>query len=197
MKMLNILLVGTIALGFSSCGTTEEEVKVEKMTYKLDAAASSLKWKGSKSAEYFHEGTVNITEGSIEMEGDSLVAGTFTIDLKSMSSTDAMLPEDKKAMLVGHLMAEDFFNTEKNATVKVTLNGYENGMLSATINVLGQDIQQELAAKLMSDENGASIVGKFDLDVSSLNMPGFQADPATGEKIQSAIAFDLNVQLKK
>jgi hypothetical protein len=30
-----------------------------------------------------------------------------------------------------------------------------------------------------------------------LNMAGMQADPETGEKIQSAIAFDLNVQLKK
>jgi len=195
--MLNVLLVGTIALGFASCGTNEEEVKVEKTTYKLDAAASSLKWKGSKSAEYFHEGTVNITEGTIEMEGDSLIAGSFTIDLKTISSTDAMLPEDKKAMLVGHLMAEDFFNTAKNAIVKVTLNGYENGKLSATINVLGQDIQQELAVKMVSDEKGASIVGTFDLDISSLNMAGFQPDPSTGEKIQSAIAFDLNVQLKK
>ena len=196
--MLNVLLVGAIAVGFASCGTSEkEEEKVEKVMYKLDAASSSLKWKGSKSAEYFHEGTVNITEGSIEMEGDALVAGSFTIDLTTMVNTDATLPDDKKAMLVGHLMAEDFFNTAKNAIVKVTLNGYENGKLSTTINVLGQDIKQDLDAKLVADENGASIVGKFEVDFASLNMAGMQPDPATGEKIQSAIAFDLNVQLKK
>jgi polyisoprenoid-binding protein YceI len=198
MKMLNVLLVGAIAFGFASCGSSESEAeKVEKVSYKLDAATSSLKWKGSKSAEYFHEGTVSITEGSIEMEGDALVAGSFTIDLNTMVSTDAMLPEDKKAMLVGHLMAEDFFNTAKNAIVKVTLNGYENGKLSTTINLLGQDTKQDLAVKLVSDENGASIVGKFDVDFASLNMPGMQPDPETGEQIQSAIAFDLNVQLKK
>ncbi|MDP4684963.1 MAG: YceI family protein [Crocinitomicaceae bacterium] len=185
-------------MGFASCGSSENEAeKVEKVSYKLDAATSSLKWKGSKSAEYFHEGTVSITDGSIEMEGDALVAGSFTIDLNTIANTDAMLPEDKKAMLVGHLMAEDFFNTAKNAIVKVTLNGYENGKLSATINVLGQDIKQDLDAKLVADENGASIVGKFDVDFASLNMAGMQADPTTGEKIQSAIAFDLNVQLKK
>ena len=198
MKMLNFLLVGAIAFGFASCGSSENEAeKVEKVSYKLDAATSSLKWKGSKSDEYFHAGTVSITDGSIEMEGDALVAGSFTIDLNTIANTDAMLPEDKKAMLVGHLMAEDFFNTAKNAIVKVTLNGYENGKLSATINVLGQDIKQDLDAKLVADENGASIVGKFDVDFASLNMAGMQADPTTGEKIQSAIAFDLNVQLKK
>lgn len=195
--MLKVFLVAAVAVGFTSCGTSEEEVKVEKVTYNLDAETSSLTWKGSKSAEYFHEGTVNITSGSIEMEGEALVAGSFTIDLNTMAGTDAMLPEDKKAMLVGHLMAEDFFNTAKYGTVKVTLNGYENGKLSTTINVLGQDIKQDLDAKLVADENGASIVGKFDVDFASLNMPGMQADPATGEKIQSAIAFDLNVQLKK
>jgi polyisoprenoid-binding protein YceI len=198
MKMLNVLLVGAIAFGFASCGSGENEAeKVEKVSYKLDSETSSLKWKGSKSAEYFHEGSVNITEGAIEMEGDALVAGSFTIDLNTMVSTDAMLPEDKKAMLVGHLMAEDFFNTAKNAIVKVTLNGYENGKLSTTINVLGQDIKQDLDVKLVADENGASIVGKFDVDFASLNMPGMQPDPETGEQIQSAIAFDLNVQLKK
>jgi hypothetical protein len=131
------------------------------------------------------------------MEGEALVAGSFTIDLNTMVSTDAMLPEDKKAMLVGHLMAEDFFNTAKNAIVKVTLNGYENGKLSTTINVLGQDIKQDLDVKFVADENGASIVGKFDVDFASLNMPGMQPVPETGEQIQSAIAFDLNVQLKK
>ena len=77
------------------------------------------------------------------------------------------------------------------------LNGYENGKLTATINVLGQDIKQDLDAKLVADENGASIVGKFDVDFASLNMAGMQADPKTGEQIQSAITFDLNVQLKK
>src|SRR5574343_109881 len=102
MKAFNLLFVAAAAISLVSCGASEEEA-AEKVTYSLDAKASSLEWTGSKNPQYFHVGTVNVTEGSIEMEGDKLVAGSFKIDMNSIDSKDPNVPADKLPMLVGHL----------------------------------------------------------------------------------------------
>ena len=47
MKAFNLLFVAAAAISLVSCGASEEEA-AEKVTYSLDAKASSLEWTGSK-----------------------------------------------------------------------------------------------------------------------------------------------------
>lgn len=197
MKVLNILFIAAAAVTITSCGGSKEEEKVEKTSYSLDVNASSLKWKGSEAPDYFHVGSVKFTSGSIDMEGDKLVGGTFKIDMNTIVAEDATLPEKKKEMLAGHLKDTSFFFIAKYPDVDVTVSGYENGKLSAVINVRGQEIKQEIPLKLTKTDNTVSLKGNFDLDVSSLKMEGFEPDPETGAKIQDKIAFELDVTLKK
>lgn len=196
MKALNILFVAASAVFLTSCGGGKEE-SVEKSMYKLDVKASSLKWKGSKSADYFHTGTVGFSEGSVEMEGDKLVSGTFTIDMNSITTVDESLPEDKKEMLASHLKDTSFFFVAEHPKVTVTISGYENGKLTTLINVRGQEIKQDIPVKLTVNDKTVSLKGKFDLDVATLKMPGMEPDPESGEKIQSKISYDLDVTLNK
>ena len=196
MKGLNFILVGAVALTLVSCGTKTEET-AEKVAFKLDTKSSSLKWKGSKSAEYFHTGSVAFTDGTVEMEGDKLVSGTFTIDMNSIVVEDATLPDDKKAMLAGHLKDTAFFFVAENNAVTVTVNGFENGKLSTIINVRGQEIAQEIPVTLTSNDKTVTIKGKFDLDLAALKMAGMEPDPETGEKIQTKIAYELDLTLNK
>lgn len=191
------MLLAAVSGTLVSCGSSETEKKVEKVTYTLDASKSTLKWKGSMSPEYFHEGTVAVTEGKLDMEGDSLVGGSFTIDMNSIAVTDAALPEEKKMNLVKHFNTEDFFNSPKFPKVTVTVSGYNDGKLSTTINILGQDIKQDIAVELKSDEKGATLTGKFDIDFESLKLTGMAPDPETGERVQPIVSYDMNIVLKK
>jgi len=183
-------------LPFFSCGGAEES-STEKTTYTLDVKASTLSWKGSKSADYAHTGTVGLKEGSIEMEGDKLVGGTFVIDMNNITVSDKELPADKKEILAGHLKDTAFFFTAKHPNITVKVNGYENGKLDAVITILGQDMKQSLPVNMKVSEKDASISGKFSLDVATLKLAGMEPDPKSGEKIQSKIDFELDLQLKK
>ncbi len=204
MRKFPFLVAASIALVAASCSTSEEtEVAVEPVTYSLDAATSTLSWKGSMSPEYFHTGTVSFKEGSITMEGDSLTAGSFVVDMKSLQTTDA--DKEKGAFLIGHLQGtmvdEDhpqdlFFNTPKFPTVQVKLGAYADGKLTTTLMILGSELTQDVPVKITADDKGASIKGKFSMDFTSLNIPGLQKDDK-GQGISPMIEFDLNLMLKK
>lgn len=192
MKIVNTIMIAAATAVFVSCESANE-----KTTYSLDAKNSSLIWKGSMDEEYFHTGTVDITEGTVEMESDKLVAGTFSIDMNTIKSGDDNISEEKKEYLNAHLKDTAFFFAAKFPTVSVKLDGYENGKLSTVINVRGQEIKQNIPVKLVTKEKNLMISGKFSIDFASLKIPGMEPDPESGEKIQSSIEYDLKLTLNK
>ena len=195
MKAINVFAGLSLVLAMASCGGTEE--KTEKVTFNLDAKASTLGWKGRKSAEYFHTGIVKITKGTIDMEGKEIVGGSFKLDMNTIECMDEMLPDDKKAMLNGHLKDTSFFFIAENPEITVTVADYKDGKLNVIINVLGLEIKQAIPVKVTATEKDVRIKGDFGVDVSALKLAGMQPDPASGEKINSMIDFQLDVLLKK
>ena len=204
MKKLGFLFIAAVALTAVSCsGETEEnegqEAKVETVTYTLDAANSTLAWDNEP-----HSGLVSISEGSMTMEDGMLTSGSFKIDMNTITSTD--LEEPKATYLAGHLMGtmpdEDHpvnlaFNAPAFPYVGVTLGKYSDGNLELTLDILGQELKQTVAAKVSADDNGASIKGSFELDLTSLGIMLLQPDPETGEGISPSIKFELNAALTK
>ncbi|NRA13359.1 MAG: hypothetical protein HRT57_15545, partial [Crocinitomicaceae bacterium] len=89
------------------------------------------------------------------------------------------------------------FNTPAFPTVGVTLGDYSDGTLELTLDILGQTLKQTVGAKVSADDNGASIKGSFELDLSSLGIMLLMPDPETGEGISPSVKFDLNVALTK
>lgn len=195
MKAMNVLAGLSLVVALASCGTAEE--KAEKVTFNLDTKASTLGWKGSKSAEYFHTGIVKITKGTIDMEGEEIAGGSFTIDMNTIECVDEMLPDDKKAMLNGHLKDTSFFFIAENPEITVTVADYKAGKLNVVINVLGLNIKQSIPVKVTATENDVRIKGEFGVDISTLKLAGLLPDPTTGEKINSVIDFQMDVLLKK
>jgi len=208
MKKLGTFFIASVALIAVSCSSAEdaqeEVVAVEAITYSIDTTNSSLAWAANMGPDYGHEGLVDITEGSIVMEGEALTSGSFTIDMNTIRSTD--LEEPKATYLAAHLMgtapdedhpADLFFNTLAFPSVSVTLGDYTDGKLGLTLTILGKELEQDVAVELTSDENGASIIGDFALDLNSLEIPGLQPNPEDGSQINPAIDFKLNVALTK
>lgn len=99
----------------------EKTTKAEGKTYTVATDVSKVMWEGSKPVGT-HNGTVNISEGTVIVNGDAVVGGSFTIDMNSINVLD--LEGGKKDYLESHLKgledknADDFFNVNKYPTAK-------------------------------------------------------------------------------
>ena len=108
-----VILVGFIALSFTSLETIIKEVKIEQ---------SKVIWKGYKVTGS-HEGTIAIQSGTLKFEADELVGGDFVIDMTSITNAD--LQGENKDKLEGHLKSDDFFGVEKFPTATLVFKNVE------------------------------------------------------------------------
>lgn len=113
MKKVVFSILSLSALLLSAFTTPPAEVMV-------DIEKSQIVWTGKKVTGS-HDGTVNLKDGSLMMEGDMLKGGSFTIDMTSITNAD-MAGKDGAAKLEGHLKSTDFFNVAEypDATLEIT-----------------------------------------------------------------------------
>ena len=90
-------------------------------TYKVDAAASKLTWKATKKLKGGHNGTVDIKEGTVEVNAKNEVTGAKVVaDMSKIKNDDlASSPEDQKK-LITHLSSPDFFDVTKKGNETTT-----------------------------------------------------------------------------
>ncbi len=86
--------------------------------YKVDTAASSVKWKGYKVTGE-HEGTVQLKEGFLVYEDGKLAGGEFVVDMSTISNLD--LRGEWKQKLERHLKSDDFFGVDKYPTARFVI----------------------------------------------------------------------------
>jgi len=115
---------------------TSEAKKVasaaEAVSYSLNTDKSLVTWIGSKPAGK-HNGTINISGGTLKMNGNEIVAGNFTIDITSLKDLD-MAGTDDAAKLQGHLMSADFFDAANFPEASFEITSIA-GFSSAKLNV--------------------------------------------------------------
>ena len=143
--MKRVILVLAVAASFSACKQSSQqageatEVKAasgEAVAYAVDNSASSVRWEGAKLTETVHTGGVNLTEGSLSVKDGKLEAGSFTIDMNSITCTD--LTDTAYAnKLVGHLKSADFFQTDSFPTAKFEITGVAASASPDSANVTG------------------------------------------------------------
>lgn len=103
-------------------------------TYTVDLSKSSVTWEGKKFTGG-HNGTVNLTSGTLGFNGKKLIEGGFVVNMTTIKDAD------KNANLEKHLKSEDFFGTEKFPTAnfsikKVTANG-NNANITGDLTIKG------------------------------------------------------------
>ena len=108
-----------ITLFISSCGNSETkkqessfEVQVLDSVLKslnINTSTSSVEWKGVMVGIYSHNGFVSIKEGNLVWQGNSIVRGSITIDMLTMSQSDSLYKTEENK-LVAHLESPDFFD---------------------------------------------------------------------------------------
>jgi len=100
----------------------EKTSKAEGKTYTVATDVSKVMWEGTKPTSG-HNGTVGISEGSVIVNGDAVVGGSFTLDMNSIKNLD-IEDEGKRGYLESHLKglgddnSDDFFNVKKYPTAK-------------------------------------------------------------------------------
>ncbi len=113
--------------------------KKEITTYNVLSDFSKVEWNAAKKNNY-HAGYFVVSNGSVNVENGKLTGGKFTIDMNSVTVTDAA-----GAGLDKHLKNKDFFETEtfKEATFEITKVDYSsetNATITGTATIKGVSV---------------------------------------------------------
>jgi len=123
-KVALIFIVGFVLISCKGPGGDKAEVSDAKETATASSSAtdhsvntekSIVTWVGSKPAGK-HNGTINVSEGTIHVEEGEVSSGRFVMDMNTVESTDSEMPADKNARLTKHLKDGDFFNVGQYPT---------------------------------------------------------------------------------
>ena len=90
------------------------------VAFKVDGSKSKIAWL-AKKVTGSHNGFINISGGTLQVDGSTLTGGSFNVDTRTMTVED-IKDEKGNARLLGHLKSDDFFSVEKHpeATFAIT-----------------------------------------------------------------------------
>jgi polyisoprenoid-binding protein YceI len=217
MKAFTLSVTALAALFLVACGPNEAEVAAAKekatadslaalaateMTYKVDAAASSINWKGTMLGVKSHHGTVNLTEGKLAVKGGQILAGGFNVDLSSMAPLDsAYAPEGSKqgtkTMLIGHLQSADFFDVANFPNASFEITSVEGNTATGNLTVRGKTNVEKVTDIVVTEENGTvKATGKlaFDRQKYGVAWSSGSKDAVLNDNIELEIALTGNAQ---
>jgi polyisoprenoid-binding protein YceI len=171
--LMTLALAATATFTFVSCNSssestesTEEVAGLADGTVTIDAAASSVMWKGEMLGLYSHEGTVPLKSGSITITDGAISSGNFEIDLTTINPTDDAYGEDNpKEKLIGHLSSADFFNVEQFPTATFEITGSEGSSVMGNLTVRGITNPEKVENVVITqNESGTSMTGDITFD---------------------------------
>lgn len=132
-------------------------------SFKIDTKASSITWLGSKVTKASHDGNIQFSGGSIEIEKGEIKGGNFTVDMNTITNNDLKDSAEYQAKLVGHLKNEDFFDVQKHptSTFKITSVAKKSAsevVIKGDFTMIGKTVAIEFPAKI--DIKGDSATGE-------------------------------------
>ncbi len=162
---------------------------------KIDVTKSKIEWVGKKVTGQ-HNGTVNFKDGYLAFKKNKLNAGTFTVDMTSLTATD--LTGEYQGKLNGHLKADDFFGTEKFPTAtlvfkKITAKSKTFYLVNADLTIKG--ITKPIIFDLTIKGNTASTAFNVDRTIYDIKYGSKSFFDSLGDKAISD-EFEVKVDLK-
>lgn len=93
-----------------------------RTVYNVDADRSSVNWVGKKVTGQ-HNGTLNVDDSKVVVEGNDVVYAKVEMDMNSIVCEDLTNPEYNKK-LVDHLKSDDFFSSDKFPQATFVTTGF-------------------------------------------------------------------------
>ncbi|MEY4526069.1 MAG: hypothetical protein RIR57_1440 [Bacteroidota bacterium] len=129
MKSVKVV-IATLALGL----ITFAGVAAPKVV-NVNKSASSIAWLAKKVTGE-HNGTVGISAGALNVNGNKLIGGNFTIDLKTIKALDITDPGYNQKF-IGHITSGDFFEIEKFPTATFVITKVAGNQVTGNLTVKG------------------------------------------------------------
>lgn len=179
-KLLSLALV--IGLGAASCNQksgTEGEGQADStavgspVAYTINPAESKVEWKGSMLGVYDHTGTINLSQGALNVAAGAVTGGSFTIDMNTIVATDPdanykMAPREK---LIEHLKSDDFFAVATNPTATFTVKSVEGNSIKGDLSIRGITNEESVTDVVVTEADGkVSATGKLVFDRKKYNV---------------------------
>ncbi len=218
-KQFIIASFAAVALFLGSCGSNATEAgaadsaataSTGATTYKVDAATSTIGWHGSKLVGIGeHSGTIALQEGSLSVENGNITAGSFVIDMTKMTCSDS-LPQEFKDKLLGHLSADDFFNSAKFPTAKFEISkceakadGDNTHVISGNLTLRDSTKNISFPAKVAITETGVTADAKVTINRLDWGINYDKANMSIDQKAQAKLKngvvskdMDITISLK-
>lgn len=216
------LILFSAAILFASCNgsdadeanaTDQQEVATATggNSFTVDTTQSTITWTGYKPNGE-HTGTFNISNGTLNADSTGIAAGSFTINVASI--TDKDLSGEDKAKLEGHLKSADFFEVEKYPTAKfevTKVEAYSVGsdttkksklegathFISGNLTLKDQTKNITFPAKVSMTADQLTANADFDIDRTNWNMNYKGPNNPQDWFIRKEVNIKLNVVAKK
>lgn len=175
-------------------------------TLKIDPAASSVYWKGSKKIGSFHDGNVAVKEGQVETnDKGEIVGGSFVIDMTKITNLDLASDPAMQKKLVGHLSSADFFDVAKHptSTFKITSVSKKGKghVVKGDLTILGKTNPVEFPATITMTADGATANAKLKIDRTKWDLKygsgNFFKELTADKIINNDVEFELKLVAKK
>lgn len=161
MKKLN-LIIALIAVGLMSFSS----VVVDSYSAKLEE--STIAWKGFKPTGS-HNGLISISKGNLVANGNNVITGSFTVNMKSINVLDSDNPK-----LLKHLKSSDFFEVETYPIAKFDITGSKKvdgrNHIKGFVTIKGIRKEISFPAKISKNELGDLVL---ESDVFTVNRADF------------------------
>ena len=129
MKSVKVI-IATLAVGLISfAGVAAPKV------VNVNKSASSVAWLAKKVTGE-HNGTVGISAGALNIDGNKLIGGNFTIDLKTIKALD-ITDANYNQKFIGHISSGDFFEVEKFPTATFVITKVAGNQVTGNLTVKG------------------------------------------------------------
>lgn len=208
-----ILAIAFIAVGVACKNEKKKEVKIEKAVEvetlvkkmgNVNVITSKVEWKGTKPTGA-HNGIVNLSTGSLNVENGEIKGGEFVIDMESIKCLDIPENDGKNKDLVDHLNGDDFFAVKKYPTAKFVIASAEksgdNVEITGNLTIKGKTKSITFPASFSQTDIGYSLKSepfKIDRTQFDITYKSKTIDAALKDKfIDDLIEFVIVVNAKK
>ncbi len=170
-------------------------------TYNVDNT-STVGWYGA-TPTHGHDGTFNVSTGTLNVENGNITAGSFTVDVTKMTIKDKDTNGAYK--LVGHLLSPDFFDAAKYGTAKFEISKCEplandaNATHTISGNLTLKDSTKNVSfpAKVTVADNTVTATANFNIDRTQWGL-FYGNDKSLKDKfIYPEVKINLNITAKK
>jgi polyisoprenoid-binding protein YceI len=130
MKKVQVILSGLV-IGFMTLTSASAAPK----SVNVSTSSSKIVWLAKKVTGE-HNGTIGISKGTLSVDGNKLVGGNFTIDLKSIVCKD-ITDAGYNQKFITHITSGDFFEVEKYPTANFVITKVVGNQVSGNMTIKG------------------------------------------------------------